>query len=120
MRLLMALCAAGAGLSGCVDDAIFVLVFRSGPVIEQCGFVVVTPEQSAAQLQGAGVEVLRSRCGAVSGISYPAVCGAPTGSLILHDIPATSLPVALANGFRLAKDLEDPQQEKLVVPVPCG
>ena len=79
----------------------------------------MTPAQSAARLQGAGVDVLRSRCGTVSGIAYPAVCGAPTGLLILHDIPAASLPVALANGFSLATDLEDPAQDQEIVTVPC-
>ncbi|HJR70147.1 MAG TPA: hypothetical protein VKA43_08930 [Gammaproteobacteria bacterium] len=48
----------------------------------------------------AGIDVLRSACGTLTGVAFPAVCGAPTGEINLHDIRPENLPDAERLGFR--------------------
>jgi hypothetical protein len=74
------------------------VVFEPGPRLSQCGAIAITRTQSAAKLTAAGIEVRRSSCGH-DGMAHPTVCGAGTGELLLHDIPATSVAAAEAAGF---------------------
>ncbi len=74
-------------------------VFESGPHRAQCAPVAVTRRQSAARLTAAGVEVLASQCGIIENLMFPAVCGAGTPQIIVHEIPRGSLAAAQAAGF---------------------
>jgi hypothetical protein len=51
--------------------------------------------------------VRRSSCGHIEGIFYPAVCGAGTGELLLHDIPVEHLSAATAAGFQSTDNLDE-------------
>jgi hypothetical protein len=105
------------GLAGaaCSDDASLapqarseagVAVYEAGPRVAQCEPAALTPAQSAAKLEAAGVEVLRSGCGTRMGVMYPAVCGAGLAEIIVHDIPAGHLEAARAAGFGSVDDLD--------------
>src|SRR5690606_1411151 len=84
-----------------------VVVYEAGPHVAQCAPVAVTRWQSAAKLTSAGIDVRRSSCGFIEGIAYPAVCGAGTGQILLHDIPAESLAAAEAAGCASVETLND-------------
>jgi hypothetical protein len=118
MRTLIAICALGVVLVACSDgDASLVtppgqpgpeaVVFENGPALAQCAQPALTVSQSARKLEGAGIPVRTSSCGVRTGVAYPAVCGAPTGQLILHNIPTSSLATAQAAGFYPAQGLVD-------------
>lgn len=81
------------------------VVYEEGPHVAQCAPPALTPAQSAAKLKAAGVEVQRSSCGHRTGVMYPAVCGAATGEIILHDIPLQQLEAARAAGFGSVEDV---------------
>lgn len=81
------------------------VVFEAGPHVAQCEMPAITPAQSAAKLTAVGVEVRLSSCGHRTGVMYPAVCGAGTGEIILHDIPAEQLEAAMAAGFGSVEDI---------------
>jgi hypothetical protein len=80
------------------------LVYESSGKL-QCQQNGLTPQQSAARLAGAGIEVLASSCGVVTGTAFPAVCGAPTGEILLHEVPLSDLEAADRLGFRTADSL---------------
>lgn len=88
-----------------------VVVYEAGPHVRQCEGPVITRTQSAAKLTRAGIEVRRSGCGHVEGVAYPAVCGAGTGEILLHDIPSSHLETARAAGFEDADKLNDPGRD---------
>jgi hypothetical protein len=95
-----ALTAVGAvlALAACKDDGT-VVVYEFGPHLAQCSPPAITLAGSAAKLTDAGIQVLQSSCGFLEGVAFPAVCGAGTGELLLHDIPAASVVAAEAAGF---------------------
>lgn len=105
----------GVAFLGCSDDGDLAppplggeggaVVYEAGPRLAQCDLAALTPTQSAAKLTSAGVEVQRSSCGHITDMAYPAVCGAGTGEIILHDIPPSQLAAAGAAGFRSVEDL---------------
>ena len=118
MRPLIAIIALAAVLTACSEgDASLIptpgpsgpeaVVFENGPALAQCAAPALTVSQSAAKLEGAGIPVRTSSCGVRTGVAYPAVCGAPTGQLILHNIPTSSLSTAQAAGFYPAQGLVD-------------
>lgn len=84
-----------------------VVVFEAGPHLAQCAPVAITLRQSAAKLASAGVDVRGSSCGHIEGVMYPAVCGAGTGQILVHDIPAGSLVAARGAGFEQVETLPD-------------
>lgn len=88
------------------------VVFEGGPHVAQCAPVAITLRQSAAKLTTAGIDVRRSSCGFIEGVAYPAVCGAGTGQILLHDIPATSLAAAEAAGFASVESLPDWRRDR--------
>lgn len=117
MRAAVMLSVLGIALAGCGEEGVpppqapglnEVVVYAAGPRVAQCEPVAVTRTQSAAKLTTAGIEVRRSSCGNFEGRAYPAVCGAPTGEILLHDIPASGLEAARAAGFESADELEEP------------
>lgn len=117
MRVKLMLCLIGLAGISCTEDGEMArspgegeaqaVVFEAGPHVGQCEGPVVTPAQSAAKLTAAGIEVERSSCGHRVGVMYPALCGAQTGELILHDIPESQLEAARGAGFGSAADLAE-------------
>jgi hypothetical protein len=116
MWTLIAICAMAAVLAACSEEDTSLVpapgpsgaeavVFEGGPALAQCAAPALTVPQSAAKLEGAGIPVRTSSCGVRTGVAYPAVCGAPTGEIILHNIALASLPAAEAAGFQPAQGL---------------
>ncbi|HEU5134599.1 MAG TPA: hypothetical protein VFU13_05585 [Steroidobacteraceae bacterium] len=116
---LLAVAALGAILSGCGGegdatdpprDAVLpgnTVVFEGRQRV-QCDFTGgITPQQSAMKLTTAGVDVLKSGCGAMTGVAYPAVCGGATGEILLHEIRRENLDAAERAGFIPAEELVD-------------
>lgn len=89
-----------------------VSVYEPGPHVRQCDNAMITRTQSASRLTQAGVEVSHSSCGFIEGIAYPAVCGAGTAQILVHDIPAGSLAAAEAAGFKPTAALEQWRRDK--------
>lgn len=78
-----------------------------------------TPQQSAMKLANAGVDVLRSGCGGVTGVVSPAVCGFPSGEILLHEIRSVNLDTADRLGFAPADNLIDRSRGTDYVWVDC-
>jgi hypothetical protein len=109
------ICGLGLAMTACMNDSEAppsapgldeTVVYESGPHLAQCAPPALTPKQSATKLTNAGIEVRRSSCGHLAGVAFPAVCGAGTGQVLLHDIPASSLAAARAAGFGPADDID--------------
>ncbi len=67
----------------------------------------ISPSQSAKILTGAGIEVLASSCGTKTGILLIAMCGAPSLSIIVHEIHAENIQYAEPLGFSKVDTLID-------------
>lgn len=119
IRTLVVMCALGASLAGCggegdaADSPIEKLRPGNAVVYEgrgrlQCDFTGgSTPQQSALKLTAAGIDVLRSGCGAMTGVAFPAVCGGASGEILLHEIRTVNLADAERAGFIPATELVD-------------
>jgi hypothetical protein len=94
--LLLAACASNP------PDA--TLVFENGA--PQCE-PAASLESSARKLLDAGVDVLKSSCGAQTGVGYAAVCGGLSGELLVHEIRRVDLPQAERLGFQEIEVLVD-------------
>jgi len=97
-------------LSGCSDSsnlgsAEYALVYDTREIL-QCG-QILSLEDSAQILVDAGIDVLSSSCGNKTGIAYAQVCGAPSASIIIHEIRNQNLPGAEAEGFLDVETLID-------------
>jgi len=111
MQICLAL---GAVLSGCGDEkapgtvhAGDVLVYEGRQAV-QCGSRGLTTGQSAQKLINGGIDVLASNCGVVTGVAYPALCGQPTGEILIHEIRSVNVPDAEQHGFNPVVELQDP------------
>jgi len=115
---LSALLALIAGLSACGDESNSpgerrllsgnTVVFESRGRL-QCDFTGgTTPELSAMKLIREGVDVMRSGCGGMTEVAFAAVCGGPSGELVLHEIRAVNLDTAERAGFRDVAELKVP------------
>lgn len=117
LSALVAVCALSAVLSGCGEESDApsdllrrgnILVFEGRGRL-QCDFTGgITPEQSAMKLIREGVDVLRSGCGGMTDVAFAAVCGGPTGELVLHEIRSANLDTAERAGFRDVSELKVP------------
>jgi hypothetical protein len=94
--VLLAGCGGGSGGAkvGRGDTLVYI---DSGA--QQCESKGLLPRASAERLIDAGVDVLTSDCGVLTGVLLPAVCGAPTGDILVHEIRAANLPEAERLGF---------------------
>lgn len=122
MRVQIAACVLSAALVACSDEdqtspaqapgqtAEVAVVYEAGPHVAQCAAPAVSLAQSTAKLTQAGIQALRSSCGGIAGVAYPAVCGAPTGEILVHNIPTASLAAAKAAGFESAETLVNTQR----------
>lgn len=98
-----------AVLSSCNEDgndSADTVVFEARGSV-QCGPPGMTPEQSALKLTSAGLEVVRSACGVITGVVHPAVCGGQDGKILLHQIRTLNLKDAEVLGFSSAAKLQD-------------
>jgi len=59
-------------------------------------------EKGAEELHAAGIHVTASKKGS-DGKMHPMMCGAPTGTQNVYQIPASELPTAIALGFKEAE-----------------
>lgn len=115
MRSKLMLCLLAFAVAGCMDDgesspptapgADTTVVYESGPHLRQCSPVEITPAQSAAKLTSAGIEARNSSCGHLEGVAFPAMCGAGTGEILLHEINEADLAAAKAAGFSSADEI---------------
>ncbi len=64
-------------------------------------------ESSAQVLTGAGIDVRWSSCGVKSGVVVASVCGAPSLSILIHEIPTGNLQNAERVGFQAISVLVD-------------
>lgn len=74
----------------------------------QCETRGLTTRESAQKLINGGIDVIASNCGAITGIAYPALCGSPTGEILIHEIRQVNLPDAEQRGFQPVRTLQDP------------
>ena len=117
LSALLAVCALSAGLSACGEESDTpgerlrpgnVVVFEGRGRL-QCEFTGgITPEQSAMKLIREGVDVMRSGCGAMTDVAFAAVCGGPSGELVLHEIRSVNLDTAERAGFHEVEELKVP------------
>jgi hypothetical protein len=116
--------AACGALSSCFvgivlnDDEVNVLIYESSGK-RQCEPVALTPQQSASRLKNAGVDVRESSCAVLTSIAFPAVCGAPSGELVVHEISESKLDAAQRLGFTLVTTLRLGTGEPGYVAVAC-
>ena len=75
--------------------------------VRQCESDGVSPEASAQILINTGIDVLRSTCGIITGVFFPAVCGGGTADILVHEIRSVNLPEAEQLGFREISTLTD-------------
>ena len=114
--LLLSSCFVGIVVN---DDEVNVLVYESTGK-RQCEPETITPQQSARRLTDAGVGVRESSCAVLASIAYPAVCGAPSGELVVHEISDNQLGAAQRLGFTLVTTLRLGNGEPGYLTVACA
>lgn len=95
----------GAGDRG-ADPTITTVYTNRGAA--QCEHSGLSPQDSATILAAAGIDVLSTSCGFQTGIAFPAVCGAGTPDILIHEIRSVNLPDAEALGYHRIATLSDP------------
>jgi len=75
--------------------------------VRQCESDGIAPQASAQILIDAGIDVLQSSCGIRTGVAFPAVCGAGTADILVHEIRSVNLPDAERLGFQETSTLID-------------
>jgi hypothetical protein len=85
----------------------------------QCGSRGLTTQQSAQKLINGGIDVVQSACGVMTGVAFPAVCGAGTGEILLHEIRTVNLVDAEQRGFKAAATLQNPARGTDYARVDC-
>jgi hypothetical protein len=73
----------------------------------QCNDDGISPDQSTMTLVGAGIDVMDTFCGAITGLSFPAVCGGGTGEIIAHEIHEVNLANVNELGYEYIETLVD-------------
>ena len=103
--------------TGCASQS--ATVYKSDGV-KQCEGGGTSLVQSKNELTEAGVDVLDSQCGALTGIAVMAVCGGPSLGIHLHDINARHLQRAERLGFAPTQNLLDEGQGTGFEIIPCS
>ena len=93
--LLVVACAGDSDISAPGD----ILVYADREA-RQCESDGVSPEASAQILINAGIEILQSTCGIITGVAFAAVCGGGTADILVHEIRSVNLPDAEQLGFQ--------------------
>jgi len=103
-----------------VDDrGATVLVYESNGK-RQCEPAAISPQQSARKLENAGVDVRGSSCAVLTTIAFPAVCGAPSGELVVHEIFESKLATAEQVGFTLVTTLRSGGDDPGYATIACA
>jgi hypothetical protein len=102
---------AGALLSSCfvgifIDNRGLTAIVYESSGKRQCEPAAITPQQSASRLTQAGVGVITSSCAVLTSNAYPAVCGAPSGELVLQEIRDSDVGTVQRLGFTLVSTLQ--------------
>ena len=124
MPLAIGLLAMAPLLSSCFvgivvnDDGANVTIYESSGK-RQCEPALITPQQSARRLSDSGIDVRASSCAVLTSIAYPAVCGAPSGELVMHDIDEHDLGDAERLGFTRVTTLRLTSGEPGYMPIAC-
>ncbi|MDO8827553.1 hypothetical protein [Methylophaga sp.] len=98
---------AGCSKQDSISEA--VLVYENRNAL-QCETTGITPAQSVAKLNAAGIEVSKTHCGHKTGVMYPAACGMGTGSILIHEITQADLAAAQQAGFGIVAELLNSEQ----------
>ena len=85
----------------------------------QCGSRGLTTQESAQKLINGGIDVVRSACGVMTGVAFPALCGSGTGEILLHEIRSVNLVDAEQRGFKSVATLQIPAQGRDYARVDC-
>lgn len=101
------------------DDGANVLVYESNGR-RQCEPAAISPQQSARKLENAGVTVRESSCAVLTTIAFPAVCGAPSGELVVHEISESKALAAQQMGFTLVTTLRSGSGDPGYTTVACA
>jgi hypothetical protein len=70
----------------------------------------ISPSQSAKILSDGGIDVIATSCGIKTGMLVIAMCGAPSLSIIVHEIQTENLQEAAMLGFSNVNNLVDSAQ----------
>ncbi len=100
----------GVLLSGCEDNSTDEMVYISNNSI-QCEYQGDLPEVTANILVEAGIDVLESNCGHVTGGLVLSVCGAGTTGINIHTIRSVNIDDAEKLGFHNLLELENEYDE---------
>ncbi|WP_413662797.1 hypothetical protein ACG1BZ_16595 [Microbulbifer sp. CNSA002] len=82
-----------------------VWIYR-GSGSKQCEGGGMTLQQSQAKLSDNGVKVQESRCGVRTDRMFPAVCGAPTGDILMHLVGMDALDASIELGYSPAEKVQ--------------
>lgn len=91
-------------LFACGSDADIEIYISTGKA--QCLDNGLPIQETRQYLQDQGIEVKGEKCAVLTGIFYPAVCGAGTGDVHIFTIAESSLSRAQNIGFRAIRDLD--------------
>lgn len=92
-------------LQGCQDgDTSHAVVYISDGS-KQCETQSLAPAQTAQTLINAGIDVTKSECGRITGMSVITACGASTLQINLHTIHEANIPDAEDLGFSSVRAL---------------
>ncbi len=86
------------------------LVYDTREILQCEDATNITPTQSAKILSDVGINVIATSCGAKTGMVVIAMCGAPSLSIIVHEIQAENLQDAEMLGFAKIDTLIDSTQ----------
>src|SRR5687767_1630923 len=89
--LLLAACGGGGGEEEVVS-------FYKSRGTGQCGPAGAPLSDFQRQLADAGVRVVAASCG-TDGRAYPAACGSPDGAIVIFELPAEQMPLAVSLAF---------------------
>ena len=102
---LLAACSGDPGSGGADTARVY-----TGTGARQCETDGLSLERSAQALVEAGIDVLDSSCGVMTGVAFPAVCGAPTGEILVHEIRSVNVPDAGELDYENVESLVDPEE----------
>lgn len=74
---------------------------------KQCSHDGLSADGSVRVLVNAGVDVIETFCGAITGLAFAAVCGGGTGDIIAHKIRKVNLSSAKELGYEDVETLVD-------------
>ncbi len=86
------------------------LVYDTREILQCEDATNISPSQSAKILSDGGIDVIATSCGIKTGMVVIAMCGAPSLSIIVHEIQTENIPDAEMLGFSKMNNLIDSTQ----------